>query len=255
MLEQHSIEGAWNNVVGTLRVARCAVRTGVRRFVLISTDKAVNPTSVLGATKRIGERIVLDLPSLRGTGTDFRVVRFGNVLDSDGSVVPLFRRQLAQGGPLTVTHPEVRRYFMTIPEAVQLVLRAATLPEAGGRIAILEMGTQVRILDLAEQLIRLSGRVPYQDVPITFTGLRPGEKLYEELTGDGETAVPTSVDKIRVVERMNGNGADLSAHEVLQRGGTSPEAPYRPIGHVPVAGRSIETEHAPGPTVPPAISI
>ncbi|MGH7559670.1 MAG: polysaccharide biosynthesis protein [Gemmatimonadales bacterium] len=205
MLEWNVVEGVWNNVIGTLCVARCAARSGTRKFVLISTDKAVNPASVLGATKLIAERIVLELPSLRSAPTDFRVVRFGNVLGSDGSVVPLFKRQLAAGGPITVTHPEVRRWFMTIPEAVQLVLQAAALPEAMGRIAVLEMGTQVRILDLAHQLIRLAGLEPEEDVPIVFTGLRPGEKLEEELVGPAETALPTSIDKIRVVDR-NGNG-------------------------------------------------
>jgi len=184
-------------------------RNGVGKFVLISTDKAVNPTSILGATKRVAERIVLELPAYRDAGTDFRVVRFGNVLGSDGSVLPLFNKQLAAGGPLTVTHPEVKRYFMTIPEAVQLVLAAATLPEAVRRIAILEMGRQVRILDLAEQLIRLSGFVPYQDIHIKFVGLRPGEKLREELVAAGERTVPTSVDKIRLIERDDGDGVLL----------------------------------------------
>jgi len=203
LLEWNVLEGVWNNVVGTLRMAQAAARHGTRKFVLISTDKAVNPASVLGATKRIAELIVRDMPARRAAATDFRIVRFGNVLGSDGSVVPLFRRQLAAGGPITVTHPEVQRYFMTIPEAVQLLLEAAALPEAVGKIAILEMGNQVRIVDLAEQLIRLSGMVPYEDVPIVFTGLRPGEKLLEELTGSEETAADTSCDKIRVIE---GNG-------------------------------------------------
>jgi len=164
LCEANVTEAAWNNVVGTLRVAEAAARHRVKKFVLISTDKAVNPTSVLGATKRVAERVVLELPYLAASGTDFRAVRFGNVLGSDGSVLPLFKRQLAAGGPLTVTDPAVKRYFMTIPEAVQLVIQAAALPEAGGRIAMLEMGEQVRILDLAEQLIRLSGYVPHQDV-------------------------------------------------------------------------------------------
>src|SRR5690242_15940675 len=209
MLEANALEGVWNNVVGTLRTARCAARNGVGTFVLISTDKAVNPTSILGATKRIAERIVLELPSYRVARTDFRVVRFGNVLGSDGSVLPLFNKQLAAGGPLTVTHPEVKRYFMTIPEAVQLMLAAVTLPEAVRRIAILEMGRQVRILDLAEQLIRLSGFVPYQDIHIKFVGLRRGEKMREELVAAGERTVPTSVDKIRLIERDHGDGALL----------------------------------------------
>jgi FlaA1/EpsC-like NDP-sugar epimerase len=204
LMEDSVCEAAWNNVIGTLRVAQQAVRHGASKFVLISTDKAVNPTSMMGATKRIAERIVLELPALRGA-TDFRVVRFGNVLGSDGSVVPLFKRQLAAGGPITVTHPQVRRYFMTIPEAVELVLTAAALPDAAGRISILEMGKPVRILDLAEQLVRLSGLEPYKDVQIVFTGLRPGEKLNEELTGNGERTIPTRSEKIRLVER---NGCD-----------------------------------------------
>ena len=210
MLEWNVVEGVWNNVIGTLRAARCAARAGARKFVLISTDKAVNPTSVLGATKFIAERVVRELPSLRASTTDFRVVRFGNVLDSNGSVLPLFKRQLAAGGPLTVTHPEVRRYFMTIPEAVQLVLQAASLPEAAGRIALLEMGAQIRILDLAEQLIRLNGLLPYKDVQITFTGLRPGEKLEEELVGPGEATIRTSVEKIQLVDRNGNHGEELA---------------------------------------------
>ena len=210
LMEDSVFEAAWNNVIGTLRVAQQAVRHGASKFVLISTDKAVNPTSMMGATKRIAERIVLELPSLRGE-TDFRVVRFGNVLGSDGSVVPLFKRQLAAGGPITVTHPQVQRYFMTIPEAVELVLTAAALPDAAGRISILEMGAPVRIVDLAEQLIRLSGLEPYKDVQIVFTGLRPGEKLNEELTGDGEESIPTSSEKIRLVERNGRDGDGVAA--------------------------------------------
>ena len=214
LMEESIFEAVWNNVVGTLRVAQRAVQHEVRKFVLISTDKAVNPSSMMGVTKRIAERIVLELPSLQGV-TDFRVVRFGNVLGSDGSVVPLFKRQLAVGGPLTVTHPDVQRYFMTIPEAVELVLTAAALPAAACRISILEMGSPVRIVDLAEQLIRLSGLEPYRDVPIVFTGLRPGEKLHEELVAAGETTIPTSVEKIHLVERNGGNGVQVDLH--LQR--------------------------------------
>ncbi len=209
MLETNVVEAVWNNVFGTLRVAECAALHAVEKFVLISTDKAVNPISILGATKRIAERVVLELPTLRQSATDFRVVRFGNVLDSDGSVVPVFKRQISAGGPVRVTHPDVQRYFMTIPEAVQLVLCAAALPEAAHRVAILEMGHPVRILDLAEQLIRLAGRVPYRDIEIVFTGLRPGEKLDEELVGGGEDAVATAVDKIRVLERTGGGGVGV----------------------------------------------
>jgi FlaA1/EpsC-like NDP-sugar epimerase len=210
MLEWNMIEGVWNNVVGTLRLAQAAARVGTKKFVLISTDKAVNPTSILGATKRVAEHIVRELPSLRASDTDFRVVRFGNVLGSDGSVVPLFKRQIAAGGPVTVTHPEMKRFLMTIPEAAQLVLEAAALPEAAGRIAVLEMGTQVRILELAEQLIRLSGLVPHHDVQIVFTGLRPAEKLEEELVATGEALEPTSIDKIRVVAGNASGGATLA---------------------------------------------
>ncbi len=223
MLESNVTEAVWNNVFGTLRVAECAALHGVEKFVLISTDKAVNPTSVLGATKRIGERIVLELPSLCAAATDFRAVRFGNVLGSDGSVVPLFKRQIAAGGPVKVTHPDVTRYFMTIPEAVALVLEAAALPEAASRISILEMGKPVRIVELAEQLIRLSGLEPYRDIQITFSGLRPGEKLAEELVACAEDTVATSVDKIRVVQRNGADGPAVERHleyllEILAHG-------------------------------------
>ncbi|HEX2080219.1 MAG TPA: nucleoside-diphosphate sugar epimerase/dehydratase [Longimicrobium sp.] len=200
LMEDNPVEAVRNNVLGTLTVAQAAARYGAGKFVLISTDKAVYPSSVMGATKRLAEQIVLGWPGLVESGTDFRAVRFGNVLGSDGSVIPLFRKQLAAGQPITVTHPEVTRYFMTIPEAVQLVLQAAALPEAGGRISMLEMGEPVKIVDLAENLIRLSGLEPYTDVPIVFTGLRPGEKLHEELMSERENTVPTRVEKVRVVQ-------------------------------------------------------
>ncbi len=209
LMEANVVEAVRNNVVGTLQVADCAARYGAKSFVLISSDKAVNPSSVMGATKRVAERAILGLPGLRGSGTDFRAVRFGNVLGSDGSVVPLFRRQLAAGGPLTVTDPKVRRYFMTVREAVQLVLEAATLPEVAGRIAMLDMGKPVQILELAEQLIRLSGLEPYRDIRVVFTGLRPGEKLDEELSSILEDATPTSAEKIRVIEIDEIHGAAL----------------------------------------------
>jgi FlaA1/EpsC-like NDP-sugar epimerase len=209
LCEGNLAEALRNNVLGTLQVAECAAKYRARRFVLISTDKAVNPSSIMGASKRLAERIVLAWPSLAASSTDFRAVRFGNVLGSDGSVIPLFKKQLAAGGPLTVTHPEVRRYFMSIPEAVQLVLQAAVLPDAAGRITMLDMGEPVRILDLAEQLIRLTGLVPYRDIRIVFTGLRPGEKLFEELTTLLESSAPTIVDKIRIVHTDGGDGAGL----------------------------------------------
>ncbi len=197
--ETHVAQAVRNNVLGTYLVADCAARHGAHKMVLISTDKAVNPSSVMGATKRLAELLVLHWPAFQASRTDFRAVRFGNVLGSDGSVIPLFRKQLVAGGPLTVTHPDVTRYFMSIPEAVQLVLQAAALPDAARRIAMLEMGEPVRIVELAEQLIRLSGREPHRDVSIVFTGLRPGEKLAEELVGASENTMPTSVEKIRLV--------------------------------------------------------
>jgi FlaA1/EpsC-like NDP-sugar epimerase len=206
LMEGNVVEAVRNNVLGTLRLAQCAARFEVEKFVLISTDKAVHPSSVMGACKRIAERIVLGWPTLRRANTDFRAVRFGNVLGSDGSVIPLFKKQLEAGLPLTVTDPEVTRYFMTIPEAAQLVLQSACLSEAAGRICMLEMGEPVKIVDLAENLIRLSGLEPYRDVPIVFTGLRPGEKLHEELMSAVEVTVPTSIEKIRVVQTDEADG-------------------------------------------------
>jgi FlaA1/EpsC-like NDP-sugar epimerase len=210
MMEANIVEAVRNNVMGTMCVAECAVRHGAEKFVLISTDKAVNPSSVMGATKRLAELLVLGHPTLRSSATDFRAVRFGNVLGSDGSVIPLFKRQIAAGGPITVTDPKARRYFMSIPEAVQLVLQAAALPEATRRILMLDMGSPVAIVDLAEQLVRLSGLVPYRDIDIVFTGLRPGEKLDEELTSLLEACVPTAVEKIRLVETDRVKGCDVS---------------------------------------------
>jgi FlaA1/EpsC-like NDP-sugar epimerase len=209
MMEVNPLEAVRNNVQGTLSVAECAARSGVGKFILISTDKAVNPSSVMGATKRVAERIVLGWPDLKNAHTDFRAVRFGNVLGSDGSVIPLFKKQLESGGPLTVTDPEVSRYFMTIPEAVQLVLQAAAIPEAGGCITMLEMGEPVRIVELAENLIRLSGLEPYKDIPIVFTGLRHGEKLHEELFSFDEATFATSVEKARIVTMGEADGRFL----------------------------------------------
>jgi FlaA1/EpsC-like NDP-sugar epimerase len=211
LMEDNVAEAVRNNVAGTLTVAECAARFGAETFVLISTDKAVRPSSVMGATKRIAERIVLSWPALARSRTDFRAVRFGNVLGSAGSVIPLFKTQIARGGPLTVTDPEVTRYFMTIPEAAQLVLLAGTLPEAAGRISMLEMGEPVKIRDLAENLIRLSGLTPGVDVEVKYTGLRPGEKLYEELMTEVEETVPTGVGKIRVVRTDGADGAAVEA--------------------------------------------
>jgi FlaA1/EpsC-like NDP-sugar epimerase len=209
LMERHPAEAVRNNVFGTMNVAQAAVKFEARKFVLISTDKAVRPSSVMGATKRVAERIVLGWPEFRRSTTDFRAVRFGNVLGSHGSVIPLFKQQIEAGEPLTITHAEVTRYFMTIPEAVQLVLRAAALPEASGCICMLEMGEPVRIVTLAENLIRLSGLQPYRDVPIIFTGLRPGEKLHEELMSQVEETVPTSLEKVRVVQTDESDGPAL----------------------------------------------
>ena len=193
LMERNPAEAVRNNVRGTRLVAEASVRHGVDEFVLISSDKAVNPSSVMGATKRVCELIVRSLNT--HAGPRFVVVRFGNVLGSNGSVTPLFAEQIARGGPVTVTHPEIKRYFMLIPEAVQLVLHAAAMRDAG-TIFVLEMGEQIRIQDLARNLIRLSGFVPDQDIEIRFVGLRPGEKLFEELAEGAETLESCSIGQI-----------------------------------------------------------
>jgi FlaA1/EpsC-like NDP-sugar epimerase len=197
MMECNAREAVRNNVVGTWRVGDAAGRFGAGRFVLVSTDKAVNPTNVMGATKRLAELVVLDLQQ-RYPQTTYGAVRFGNVLGSNGSVLPLFRRQLSEGRALTVTHPDATRYFMTIPEAVQLILQASLLDEFRGHIAMLEMGDPVRIRDLAINLLQLAG-VPDPESRLSFIGLRPGEKLHEELEAPDEETQPTPVPKVRVL--------------------------------------------------------
>jgi FlaA1/EpsC-like NDP-sugar epimerase len=189
-----------NNILGTRNVVNVAVATNVERLVMISTDKAIRPVNIMGATKRMAEMIVLD--AAERTGRYFSVVRFGNVLGSRGSVVPLFKRQIARGGPVTVTHPDMKRYFMTIPEAVYLVLQVFAIGRVG-EMFVLNMGQQVRILDLAEDLIRLSGLEPGRDIEIVFTGIRPGEKLSEDLWDEGVTFESTQHPDIFRLDGQN----------------------------------------------------
>lgn len=195
LVENNPWEGVSNNILGSKVVMETAIRHGVERFVLISTDKAVRPTNIMGACKRVTELLA---QSMNGGDTKFMSVRFGNVVGSSGSVIPFFRDQIQRGGPVTVTHPEVTRYFMTIPEASKLVLQAGAIGN-GGEIFVLEMGTPVKIMQMAEDLIRLSGKEPYKDIDIVVTGLREGEKLYEELVVDNETVSTTFHDKIMVL--------------------------------------------------------
>ena len=195
LMEENPQEAIKNNVFGTLNVAECADKYGSKRFVLISTDKAVNPTNIMGATKRIAEMIIQGMDKV--SNTEYVAVRFGNVLGSNGSVIPLFKKQIAEGGPVTVTHPDINRFFMTIPEAVQLVLEAGSMAR-GGEIFVLDMGQPVKIADLARDLIRLSGFEPDVDIEIKYTGLRPGEKLYEELLMAEEGLTATRHEKIHI---------------------------------------------------------
>ncbi|WP_140937874.1 polysaccharide biosynthesis protein [Sphingobacterium lumbrici] len=208
MMENHPIEGVRTNVIGTYNLANLSVKFDVQKFVFVSTDKAVNPTNIMGATKRIAEIYVQSLNNtLQKNGKDstkFITTRFGNVLGSNGSVIPRFREQIEKGGPLTVTHPEITRYFMTIPEACQLVIEAGSMGN-GGEIFVFDMGKSVKIVDLAIKMIKLSGYIPYQEIDIKFTGLRPGEKLYEELLNDLENTLPTHHKKIMIAKVRENN--------------------------------------------------
>lgn len=197
LIERNPHEGIYVNVLGTVNLAILSVSYEISKFVMVSTDKAVNPTNVMGASKRLAEMYVQSLQNEKGVSTRFITTRFGNVLGSSGSVIPHFRKQIAHGGPVTVTHKDIIRYFMTIPEACQLVLQAGNMGN-GGEIFVFDMGKPVRILDLAEKMIKLSGLEPYDDIDIKITGLRPGEKLYEELLNDTSTTLPTHHPKIMV---------------------------------------------------------
>jgi len=239
LMEEHNAAAALrNNALGTYHAALAAAEAGVERFVLISTDKAVNPTNVMGASKRAAELVVSAL-ARQHAGTRFMAVRFGNVLGSSGSVIPKFKEQIARGGPVTVTHPEIIRYFMTIPEAARLVLQAAAVGQSG-QVLVLDMGEPVKIVDLARDLIRLSGHT-LDEIPIVFSGLRAGEKLFEELLADDDTTLATTVPALRVA-RLSDEGTDALAW--LREQG----ADARPDNEVREALMRLLPEYRPGPS-------
>ena len=211
MLELQPWKAINNNILGTLNVVEVSRRHQVERFVFISTDKAVRPANVMGSSKRVAEMLVQNQNTCNPSNTRFMIVRFGNVVGSVGSVIPLFKKQIEMGGPVTVTHPEVTRYFMTIPEACQLILQAGAMGK-GGEIFLLDMGTSIKIDDMARDLIRLSGLEPDVDIQIEYIGLRPGEKLYEELIIEGEDIVPTDHEKIVVLKGLECNPQILNGN-------------------------------------------
>ncbi|MFG5406989.1 nucleoside-diphosphate sugar epimerase/dehydratase [Piscinibacter sakaiensis] len=242
LMEENAWAALQNNVLGTLNAARAALEAGVERFVLISTDKAVNPTNVMGASKRAAEMLLSRLAAEHPQGSRLIAVRFGNVLGSSGSVIPKFKAQIARGGPVTVTHPEITRFFMTIPEAARLVLQAAALADSG-QVYVLDMGEPVKILALARQMIQLSGQ-DEAEVGIVFTGLRPGEKLYEELLADADRTLPSAHPRLRIAQ-LQDDGVPLSLEDLeawlrSDAGGSDPAAlraalqrlvpEYRPAG-------------------------
>jgi FlaA1/EpsC-like NDP-sugar epimerase len=246
MMECNPGEAVKNNIVGTRTVALSADEFGVEKMVMISTDKAVNPTSVMGCSKRVAEIIVQQLGGR--SRVQFVTVRFGNVLGSSGSVIPIFREQIAAGGPVTVTHPEMTRYFMTIPEASQLVLQAGAMG-GGGEIYVLDMGEPVRILDLATNMITLSGLRVGEEIEIVFTGTRPGEKLYEELLIDGEHVAATSHPKIGIWVSRPENWSD--AAERIER--LIAQADSADVGTIRTLLGEIVPEYQPeGPSRPPS---
>jgi FlaA1/EpsC-like NDP-sugar epimerase len=263
MMEHFNVvEALQNNAYGTYQIAAACQAARVPTFVLVSTDKAVNPTNVMGASKRLAELICQGLQHREKFVTRFITVRFGNVLGSSGSVIPKFREQIAHGGPITITHPEITRYFMSIPEAAQLVLQAATMGN-GGEVFVLDMGTPVKIIDLARDMIKLSG-LQEQDVRIEFTGLRPGEKLYEELLADDENTLPTSHEKLRIAQARSADStwlanvmewltnsphlAEAQLKQDLQRWVEEYQPDTRPAPSISLRGDTLSLDSLPSPS-------